>query len=428
MSVIEFKNVTKHFKIYQNKNYSLKEKFLAKVLKRDKVQIQIIDVLKDASFTIEKGETVGIIGENGTGKSTSLKLISNILKPNAGEIVVNGKISSLLEIGVGFQPDLSGRENVYMYGSILGLSKSEIDDRYDRIVDFAELRNFMDTPVKNYSSGMYMRLAFSVAVSVDPDILLVDEVLAVGDANFQKKCLDKIQSFKEEGKTIVFVSHDMGIVKKICDRVIFIKKGGFVIEDTTDRMIGLYMKLLYSASDEKDKIAKEIEEKGIDKVLEKSQNVNLDMHEAKEFSTTGNREGNRNLEISKTYFSDNAGMARNTFNSGEDIKVNLEIKKNVEVESAILYFEVFSEEGWRLSYHNCNQDGILITDMKDSNFISFIIQNNPFLHSKYYISIGLRNENGDEIYDYRDKHYYFIINQGNVKEEGKVQLKCDWRL
>jgi ABC-2 type transport system ATP-binding protein len=428
MSVIEFKNVTKHFKIYQNKNYSLKEKFLAKVLRRDKVQVQIIDVLKDASFTIEKGETVGIIGENGTGKSTSLKLISNILKPNAGQIIVNGKISSLLEIGVGFQPDLSGRENVYMYGSILGLSKSEIDDRYDRIVDFAELRNFMDTPVKNYSSGMYMRLAFSVAVSVDPDILLVDEVLAVGDANFQKKCLDKIQSFKEEGKTIVFVSHDMGIVKKICDRVIFIKKGGFVIEDTPERMIGLYMKLLYSSSDEKDKISNEIEEKGVEKVLEKVDNIDVDMHEAKEFSTSGNREGNKKLEISKAYFSDNAGMARNVFNSGEDIKINLEIKKNVEVESSILYFEIFSEEGWRLSYHNCNQDGILITDMKDSNFISFIIQNNPFLHSKYYVSIGLCNENNDEIYDYRNKHYYFIINEGNIKEEGKVQLKCDWRL
>ncbi|AGK97872.1 ABC transporter ATP-binding protein [Clostridium pasteurianum] len=428
MSVIEFKNVTKHFKIYQNKNYSLKEKFLAKVLNRDKVQVQIIDVLKDASFKIEKGETVGIIGENGTGKSTSLKLISNILKPNAGEIIVNGKISSLLEIGVGFQPDLSGRENVYMYGSILGLTKLEIDKRYDGIVEFAELSNFMDTPVKNYSSGMYMRLAFSVAVSVDPDILLVDEVLAVGDANFQKKCLDKIQSFKEQGKTIVFVSHDMGIVKKICNRVIFIKKGGFVIEDTPDRMIGLYMKLLYSSSDEKERINKEIESGKAEKIIEKSDNINLDIHEAKEFSTTGNRDGNKKLEITKVYFSDNAGMARNVFNSGEDIKVNLEIKKKENVEATILYFDVFSEEGWRLSYHNCNQDGILITDIKNSNFISFVIQNNPFLHSKYYISVGLCDENCDEIYDYRNKHYYFIINEGNIKEEGKVQLKCDWRL
>jgi ABC-2 type transport system ATP-binding protein len=428
LSVIEFKNVTKHFKIYQNKNYSLKEKFLTKVLKRDKLKVTIIDVLKDASFKIEKGETVGIIGENGTGKSTSLKLISNILKPNAGEITVVGKISSLLEIGVGFQPDLSGRENVYMYGSILGLSKAEVDKRYDEIVEFAELSQFMDTPVKNYSSGMYMRLAFSVAVSVDPDILLVDEVLAVGDANFQKKCIDKIQSFKENGKTIVFVSHDMGIVKKICDRVIFIKKGGFVIEDTPERMIGLYMKLLYSNSGEKEKLEEDIQRNGINSALSYVADANFDLHEAKEFSNLGNRIGNNKMEISKFYFSDKTGMPRNVFRTGEDIKINLEFKKVENVEDLVVYFEVLSEEGWKLSYHDSNQDGVLITNLKDSNTISFTIRNNPFIHSKYYLSVGLRNGNGDEIYDYREKHYYFIVDKGDIEEEGKIQINCDWIL
>jgi ABC-2 type transport system ATP-binding protein len=427
MSVIEFRNVTKHFKIYQNKNYSIKEKVLNKILNREKLQVTIIDVLKNASFSIEKGETVGIIGENGTGKSTSLKLISNILKPNEGEIIVNGKISSLLEIGVGFQPDLSGRENVYMYGSILGLSKNKIDERYNDIVKFAELEDFMDTPVKNYSSGMYMRLAFSVAISVDPDILLVDEVLAVGDANFQKKCLDKIQSFKEEGKTIVFVSHDMGIVKKICDRVIFIKKGGYVIEDTPERMIGLYMKLLYSSDEEKETVNKQLEKDGVEKIYEIAENVKMDIHEDKQFSS-GNREGNKKLEITKAYFSERSGIARNTFNNGEDIKVNIEFKKNEQVDDAILYFEVYSEEGYRLSYHDCNQDGILITDIKDNNFISFVIKNNCFLHAIYYLSVGLRNSNGDEIYDFRNKHYYFIINLSNLKEQAKIKINCDWNL
>ncbi|SMC20990.1 ABC-2 type transport system ATP-binding protein [Clostridium acidisoli DSM 12555] len=425
MSVIEFKNVTKHFKIYKNKNYSLKEKFLTTVLKRDKLQVTIIDVLKDASFKIEKGETVGIIGENGTGKSTSLKLISNILKPNAGEIIVNGKISSLLEIGVGFQPDLSGRENVYMYGSILGLSKSEIDNRYDEIVEFAELSNFMDTPVKNYSSGMYMRLAFSVAVSVDPDILLVDEVLAVGDANFQKKCLDRIQSFKEQGKTIVFVSHDMSIVNKICDRVIFIKKGGFVIEDTPERMIGLYMKLLSAAGEAKEEINKKIENNEIDEVVKLGEGENFDLHEAKEFSN-GNREGNRKLEITKVYFSEKSGLARNTFRTGENIKVNLEYIKNEFVQDAILYFELVTEEGLKLSYHDCGQDGILLTNIKNTNIITFEIKDNLFLHSKYYFSVGLKNSDGTEIYDYRNKHYYFVIEKGDIKEEGKIRLKCEW--
>lgn len=424
MSVVEFKNVTKHFKIYENKNYSLKEKFLTKVLNRDKLKVTIIDVLKNASFKIEKGQTVGIIGENGTGKSTSLKLISNILKPNSGEIIVNGKISSLLEIGVGFQPDLSGRENVYMYGSILGLSKAEIDRKYDEIVDFAELRKFMDTPVKNYSSGMYMRLAFSVAVSVDPDILLVDEVLAVGDANFQKKCIDKIKAFKEQGKTIVFVSHDMGIVKKICDRVLFIKKGGYVIEDTPERMIGLYMKMLYSSSEEKEVLNEQLNEENIDEL---TKNISVDIHEAKEYSD-GNREGNKKLEITKAYFSDKTGIAKNAFFTGDDIRVNLEYVMNEKVEDAMVFFEIYSHEGWRLSYHDTDQDGILITDMNKTNIISFEVKNNAYLHGKYYLSVGIKSGDGDETYDYRNKHYYFVINKGTIKEEAKIQIQCDWNL
>ncbi|WP_242949502.1 polysaccharide ABC transporter ATP-binding protein [Clostridium pasteurianum] len=324
MTVIEFKNVTKYFNIYQNKSNSIKEKFLNKILNRNKLQVNRMYVLKDASYKIEKGQTVGIIGENGTGKSTSLKLISNILKPNSGDIIVNGKISSLLEIGVGFQPDLSGRENVYLYGSILGLSKTEIEERYDGIVKFAELEKFMDTPVKNYSSGMYMRLAFSVAVSVDPDILLVDEVLAVGDANFQKKCLDKIMEFKKHGKTIVYVSHDMSTVRRICDKVIFIKRGGYVLEGTPERMIGLYMKLTYSSDDqEKKDLDKYIENNNIEQI---SDDFNIEMHEAKEF-INGNRSGNRELEITKLYFSDKEGRPRNFYGTEEDIKVNIEYKK-----------------------------------------------------------------------------------------------------
>lgn len=240
MIMIEFKNVNKAFKIYQNKSYSIKEKFINKILNKNKLEIQKYQVLKDVSFQILKGETVGIIGQNGTGKSTTLKLISKILYPDNGEIFVNGKVSSLIEVGAGFQPDLSGRENVYLYGSILGLSKSIIDERYDSIVKFSEIENFMDTPVKNYSSGMYMRLAFSVAIHVDPDILVIDEVLAVGDEAFQKKCIDRILSFKERNMTIVFVSHDMNAVKKICDRVFFVKRGGDVIEGTPDEMIEMY--------------------------------------------------------------------------------------------------------------------------------------------------------------------------------------------
>ena len=240
MSVIKFRDVNKSFKIYKNKANSLKEQLIVNIFKKRKLEVEEYKVLENINFDIEKGETIGIIGQNGAGKSTTLKLIAKILYPDTGEIEVKGKISSLIEVGAGFHPDLSGRENVYLYASIIGVSKKEVDERYDDIVKFAEIEEFMDSPVKNYSSGMYMRLAFSVSVHVDPEILLIDEVLAVGDANFQEKCINKIQEFKKKGKTIVFVSHDMNAIKLICDRVFFIHKGGKMVQGTTDEMIKLY--------------------------------------------------------------------------------------------------------------------------------------------------------------------------------------------
>jgi ABC-2 type transport system ATP-binding protein len=424
MVVIKFDNVSKHFNIYQNKVYSIKESFMNKLLKRDKLEVVKVNVLSDASFEIQKGETVGIIGENGTGKSTTLKLVSKILLPNKGSISVKGKISSLLEVGIGFQPDMTGKENVYLYGSILGLSKVEVESKYDDIVDFAELRQFMDTPVKNYSSGMYMRLAFSVAVSVNPDILLVDEVLAVGDANFQKKCLNKITSFKNEGKTILFVSHDMSTVRKICDRVLFIKRGGYVIEGTPEQMIGLYLKLVYSNDEGKEVINQSIEQR---KKIELESNFKLDMHEAKEFSSKG-REGNMDLEITKLYFSDYQGRIQNIFNTGEDIRINVEFKQNRHVSSAIFAIKVYTEEGWFLSYHNCKQDGIIMTDLKDTNMISVAIKNNSFLKSRYYLSAILSDEESEIIYDSREKHYWFSIVEENATEHGKIKIDCDWQI
>lgn len=243
MAVVEFKNVSKAFKIYHNKSYSLKEKLINIVLRRNKTEVTKYPVLDNVSFKIEKGETVGIIGQNGAGKSTTLKLVTKILYPDAGEIKVEGKMSSLLEVGAGFQFDLTGKENIFLYGSILGLKRKDLEEKYDDIVKFAELEEFMDTAVKNYSSGMYMRLAFSISTHVDPDLLVIDEVLAVGDEAFQRKCLNKILDFKKKGKTIMFVSHDMNAVQSICDRVFFVKKGGKMVFGTPEGMIELYHKL-----------------------------------------------------------------------------------------------------------------------------------------------------------------------------------------
>lgn len=227
-NTITFKNVTKTYLVTKGK-YGLLTDALAEnlfaFLKVKTAGKNIIAALKNISFTIKKGETIGIIGRNGAGKTTILKLISKITYPNRGKISVNGRIGAFIELGAGLHPELTGRENIFLYGAILGMKKSEIEKKFDAIVDFAEIKKFLDLPIKKFSSGMYSRLGFSVCAFCDPDILLVDEVLAVGDVNFQKKCLSKMNEFKNQGRTIVFITHDMNAVKSICDRVIYLKKG-----------------------------------------------------------------------------------------------------------------------------------------------------------------------------------------------------------
>ncbi|WP_035462279.1 ABC transporter ATP-binding protein [Alicyclobacillus macrosporangiidus] len=218
---IEVSHVSKKFKIYREKSHSIKELLLRK--KRNVYEEYW--ALKDISFNVTCGTTVGIIGRNGSGKSTMLKIVAKILYPDAGVVHVRGRVSALLELGAGFQPDYTGRENIYLNGSILGLTKKEIDSHVDEIIEFSELGRFIDTPVRNYSSGMYMRLAFAIAVTTNPDILIIDEVLAVGDEQFQKKCFDKLHEFKRQGKSILFVSHSDSLVEKFCDEVILLHNG-----------------------------------------------------------------------------------------------------------------------------------------------------------------------------------------------------------
>lgn len=218
-TVIRFKNVTKNFSLLSHKTF---KEFLPALIKGEDTS-KNFTALNDLSFKINKGETVGIIGPNGSGKSTILKLIAGVMSPTSGEITVNGKVSPLIELGAGFHFELSGRENVYLNGAILGLSQKKIDDNFKSIVDFAELWEYIDQPVKRYSSGMYMRLAFSIAVHVHPDILLVDEILAVGDPQFQKKCFARMEEFKKsKDVTIVFVSHNLKQVESFCERVIYL--------------------------------------------------------------------------------------------------------------------------------------------------------------------------------------------------------------
>ena len=234
---IEVQDVYKTFNVYLYKANSIKEKLL--FWKRNRKEIR--EVLKGINLNIKKGEAVALIGVNGSGKSTLLKLMTKIIYPNKGKIITRGKLTSLLELGAGFHADFSGRENIYFNASIFGLTKKQIDDRLEQIIEFSELRDYIDNPVRTYSSGMFMRLAFAVAINVDADILLVDEILSVGDQHFQAKCINKMKELKKEGKTMVFVTHSLGSAQELCDRSIWLSNGIIKMDGDTNAIIEKYI-------------------------------------------------------------------------------------------------------------------------------------------------------------------------------------------
>src|SRR5256884_4454756 len=239
---IDLRNVSKIYRRYGGKQFStLKSALLQRSILRDLQPGATFPALTDVSFRVPKGSTFGVIGRNGSGKSTALKLVAGITKATTGTVRVDGRISALIELGAGFHPEISGRENVFINGIMLGLTKRQIQDRFDEIVDFAELREFIDAPVKTYSSGMYMRLGFAVAIHVDPDVLLVDEVLAVGDEGFTHKCLDKFAEFRRRGKTILLVTHSLNLIERFCDEALWLDEGRALSHGDPKRVVGAYL-------------------------------------------------------------------------------------------------------------------------------------------------------------------------------------------
>ena len=248
MKAVEAKDISKRYSLGGAKTNSFREALTSFGKRHEK---QDLWALRDVNFEVSQGETLGIIGNNGAGKSTLLKILSRITKPTTGSVLISGRVGSLLEVGTGFHNELSGRENVYLNGAILGMKHAEIDKKFDEIVAFSELEKFLDTPVKHYSSGMYMRLAFAVAAHLEPEVLIVDEVLAVGDASFQKKCLNKMRDVSLSGRTVLFVSHDMSAITRICTRAIALNKGGIIAEGAASDVVSEYLSASWGLSSER---------------------------------------------------------------------------------------------------------------------------------------------------------------------------------
>lgn len=401
--VIIVDNIYKSFKIYYDRGSTFKEK----IIFRNRNRHEVHQVLKGVSLSIKKGEVVGLIGENGSGKSTLLKLMTRIIYPDKGSIEIKGKVSSLLELGAGFHPDMTGRENIYTNASIFGLTKKEIDDRLERIIEFSELGEFIDNPVRTYSSGMYMRLAFSVAINVDADILLIDEILAVGDASFQAKCFNKMQEIKREGTTIVIVSHDTGSIERLCDRAVWIDEGYKKLDDFPHDVVALYL----------DKIMNK------ETVNNKSGNDDNEQNDIKSSKIKDeNRTGNQYIEIqSIKMFSIEDGKERYNFRPEDTVKIRIEYKRNNNniLDSAV-GVGIFRLDGLNCYGTNTYIDNSEKIKVKDEGIIEIIIEKIQLLEGDYTLDVAFHDEYGAP-YDYIRKAKKFSI-YSNVKDVGVFRL------
>ncbi len=412
---IRVKNVEKYFKVYMDKGNMLKERIIfANRNKYEKRQI-----LNGISFDIPKGQAVGLIGRNGCGKSTTLKMLTKILKPNAGEVEVNGRVSSLIELGAGFHPDMTGRENIYINATIFGLDKEEIDTRLDDIIRFSELEDYIDNPVRTYSSGMYMRLAFAVAINVNADVLLIDEILAVGDVSFQKKCFERLKEIKEEGTTIVIVSHSMEQLYSICDRLIWIEKGR-ILEDGEPKLIGMH----YLDSMEDDRIARlanESKEKLVDdrgrSILELTQNVHPEAR----------RDGTHKVKFTSVNLYDKDGNPCQTFSTGD--KAVLKLGYETGLDSPKVNFNMdFVKDNWQYCYGSCfTKPGDELPVLKKSGTVTFTIDKLMLLPGKYYLDVGINGEDG-ELYDNVRNIMQITIRNYVHNEFGPCTFEHDWKI
>ncbi|MBI5199198.1 MAG: ABC transporter ATP-binding protein [Nitrospirae bacterium] len=408
MVAIQIDKVSKKFRKYTNKEIStIKDLFVRGIFRKDTFETEIFWALRDISFAIPNGKMVGIIGSNGSGKSTLLKLLAGIMGPTTGNIRINGRISALIELGAGFHPELSGRENIFINGIILGLSKKEIQDRFNNIVKFAGLEDFIDSPVKTYSSGMYMRLGFAIAINVDPDILLIDEILAVGDEEFQHKCLNKINEFKRRGKTLVFVSHDLGSVERLCDEVIWLANGVLKASGLPRMVIDKYTDYVASFEEER---AFENHQRALDELRKDSPN----------------RWGTKEVEITGVKLTDGNKKEKYLFEYGEPIKIVLNYKANKRIEDPVFGIGIFRDDGVCVYGTNTAIDGFSIDAIEGIGNAVFSIEKANLVEGSYLLDVAVHKRDGLP-YDYQSRLYSFII-RSKVKDIGIYRPDHSWSM
>jgi lipopolysaccharide transport system ATP-binding protein len=396
-------DLSKVFRLPHEKKITLYESITG-MLKGDKGYEDFV-ALKNINFTVKKGEAVGIIGENGSGKSTLLKIIANILRPSSGSIKINGRITPFLELGVGFQPDLTAKENIYVYGAIMGMSDKEIDAKLEEILEFSGLKQFQDAKLKNLSSGMQVRLAFATAVQTDPEILLMDEVLAVGDMEFQQKCFDVFQRYIKEKKTIVFVSHDLSSIRHFCSKALLMKHGEQIVFGKTNDVIEKYV---YGAGNA------EIQDDVPNSTDETLKNLKL-------------KWGNKKVEIIDVKLIDKFGQENTIFMSGDTLKIKIIYDSHLKIINPAFGFEIYDVNDLYCFATNTNIKKIIIPEIENQGEMTIDVKSLPFSSGKYFITVAIHSFDHKTTYDWHTKLYSFSV-KNKTSDVGFVAIDCDFIL
>lgn len=411
-TVIEIKNITKIYNLYNKPSDRLKEALFS-----CKSRHTEFAALNDVSFDVCKGEILGIIGKNGSGKSTILKIITNVLTPTSGECIVKGKIAALLELGAGFNMEYTGIENIYLNGQMIGFSKEEMDKKLQDIIDFADIGEHIFQPVKTYSSGMFARLAFSVAISVDPDILIVDEALSVGDVFFQNKCYRRFEEFRDKGKTILFVTHDMGSVIRYCNRCVLLNAGEKVGEGKPQEMVDLYKRIMVGQWNENEEKNSTIEN-SID-----STNINVNRLWKEQISTNPDMEvyGDGRAEIIDFgIFSDSGNIGNNVY-KGDYYTVKMKVRINDDNLNPIFAFKLRDVKGTELTGTNTMLEDIDTSHCKNGDIVTISFRQKQYLQpGQYLVSLGCTAFEGDQFVVYSRNYNCCVL--GVVAQKGTIGI------
>jgi ABC-type polysaccharide/polyol phosphate transport system ATPase subunit len=434
MNAIEVVHTSKVYRRYNRRRQfaTLKSALLSRSLVRDLEPDETFSAVRDVSFTVPAGRTLGVIGRNGSGKSTLLKLVAGITKPTTGSVTVNGRISALIELGAGFHPEISGRENVFINGIMLGLSKKEVARRFDEIVEFAELQDFIDAPVKTYSSGMYMRLGFAVAIHVDPDVLLVDEVLAVGDEGFTHKCLDKFAEFKRRGKTILLVTHSLGLVERFCDEALWMDAGSMKGMGDPKRVVGAYVSDV-ELSEEAQLAAGDAKAQEAAAAVSPDEPTSAVLPDHPIESATGpadmfraaeGRWGSREIEIVDVGLIGADGERAHVFHSGEPLQVRLRLRAPVPMDDFVVGVGIFNAEGVCCYGTNTDIEELRARRLHGDAEAVFSIESLDLVEGTYKLDVAVHKLDGYP-YDYHRLLHTFRV-KSRTKDVGIYRPKHSW--